>query len=96
MNNGILLWSQLKVIKTEWDNNRGCIDIHIPLRLNVPYDAMDDVPWIIREAIYGHLRRKNWPVEGIESLYFFYYENMYHLQLHTNKSETYKFYHDML
>jgi len=92
-NRGKLLWKHLEVVHMKWyEGNYGEIDIHIPIVLNIPYDAMDETPWYIRKAIYEHLLKLHWPVEGIGSLYFNYHKNFYHLQIHTTKRETFRFY----
>lgn len=88
-----MLWNDLRVIKVQ-QIYLGCwhIDIHIPIRLFIPYESMDETPWIIRDAIYKQLLKLQWPCEGKECLYFFYYEDLYHLQIHTKNWDTMRFY----
>ena len=91
--NGKLIWKDLRVVDINWYSSYGYIDIHIPIYLHIPYNSMDDkTPWLIRDACYNHLMKLKWPVEGKDSLYFFYYETYYHLQLLTKNRKTVSFY----
>lgn len=96
MKRGKLLWNELKVISAEWNDGYGHIDIHIPLKLNIPYDVMDDTGWVIRDAVCSKLIQLQWPFEGKEKLYFFYHADLYHLQIMTHQRATVYFYKKMI